>query len=536
MPAFGSSDAQKEAQGYSREAGNWNFGQYKNWLNQATAKGAQGDALTQKVNDNNFNRTQVGFAQPDQITSRGQQIMPGVQGTIDTGNSRLQGVQDSFSALPGAGQTMGTIQQNLDDAGRQIGGNYDAIQNDINGTYGAAGQREAAGHQTVVDDLTGRYAALNKNVDTAYGDLRGKNASTGAEMQQNAELLRPGSQFQQGQVARAFAPEISNTLQRLRRSGVDPNSVQAVGALNSVERDRARGMDDAAAKGTAGYVDAINRLKSQQLNNEIGLGTDQVDKTTNLGREQGNAYRDEVTRNTGAQTGLDLSKMDNSVKNRDTAFTRGQDYYSKKNDAALLDRNLNQQDWGTNANLARERNANDVNNLGLLDTQYQRGLQWTANDLTEKNSAWNQLGAQGNQDTANAFQAANTARGFGNDASQNYATTFAQESPNANWGGKMLAGVAGGLLNAVAPGAGGGFTSYASGGQPQQGGRAGGSGGGTSGGGLFGSSMNPYIMSAQQYSTDQPKWGSSQPLYQNNPYDPSKTKTLADGSLQVGKF
>ena len=88
------------------------------------------------------------------------------------------------------------------------------------------------------------------------------------------------------------------------------------------------------------------------------------------------------------------------------------------------------------------------------------------------------MGNIGAQDYNNAFSAANAARGYGQDASQNYGTTYQLEAPNAGWGKKMLGGALGAaapLLSAI-PGVGpflGPMASAFGGqmsGQPQQGG------------------------------------------------------------------
>lgn len=484
MSFLGPSDAQKQAQGFFREQGTWNQKQYQEWLDKMKAAGANADALRGWATQYNLDRADQGLPSTSTIRGTGQDIMPGVDEALGRRTQRLQDTIDRYkSGVPQAADVTGAVTNANNEAlagiGGNVGGLYDTQQGEIGDTYGRGAGRFAGADTAIQGDIKGRYGALEGNTNATYGDLRGKSANMIARLQgsgegltldqqKNLEMLRPGGEFRQGQVARAFAPNIAATSGRLRRLGIDPGSLQASGAISGVEADRARAMDDAQANSTTSYVDRANALK-QQLQaqrerlagqgfaNEAGLAQTQTGITNQLGREQGGLYRGQVGDNAAQQTALDQMRQGQTMQNTQDYYNNANRFLQARQQAqqqqALMGRDLGQQDWGVNADLANAQNAEELTGLGLKNQQYQLGAGQTAADIALKNQAAQNLWGIGTQQYNMQLADANTARGFGQDASGNFTNTYNLEAPNAGWGKKLIGGIAAGAASAI-PGVG----------------------------------------------------------------------------------
>lgn len=483
MAFWGPSNAQKQAQGFFREQGTWNQKQYQEWLDKMKGYGANADSLRDWSQQYNLDLAGEGLPDTSTIRGTGQEIMPGVEDALGRRTQRLQQIQDSYkSGVPQAGDVTGAVRDANEEALRGIGGNigsqYDTQQGEVDDTYGRGSGRFAGADESIQGDIRGRYGALEGNTNATYGDLRGKSAdmvarlqgsgeSLTSDQQKTLEMLKPGGEFQQARVARSFAPNIAATSGRLRRLGIDPGSLQASGAMAGVEADRARAMDDAQATGTTSYVDRANALKQnlqaqrerlagQGFGNESNLAREQTGITSTLGREQGDLFRGQTAANAAQQTALDQMRQQQTMQGTADYYDQANRFLDARRGArqqeATMGRELGQQDWGTNANIAQAQNEEELTGLRLKNEQYDRGAQQTIADRQLKNQADRNLWGISNQQQNAAFQAANTARGFGNDAAGNFGTTYDIESPNAGWGKKLLAGAGTAALNAATGG------------------------------------------------------------------------------------
>jgi hypothetical protein len=406
------------------------------------------------------------------------------------------------------------MSERLDEQADSITGNFDNIQDTIDSTTGRMFSREENANRDIVGNIRDTATGMTGAVNDTFGGLRADNAASAgrlrgdgdaafSSMMSELESLKPGSEAAQARAARSFAPQTADTLARLRRSGVDPNSLQAQAVLRQVESARSRAVDDAAAEGNLRYADRRNSVRGNQLDynaqvetgrlgNEMNLGVGQVDRTNDIADGAGSAYRAETRTNAGNMNAIDGNRASATIQNLDSAATRSMDLSQRRNALTGMQRDMNREDAAGVQNILGQQNDNDLVANDLYNNEFDRGLQFTGTDRGVRNNAAGQIQQAGRDATSNSLQSANVAQGFGQQASQNYNTAFEREAANAGWGTRLLGGLAAGALNLVAPGVGTAFSGVLTGGQqqrPQQaqqqggGGQQGSGGGGQQGGG-----------------------------------------------------
>lgn len=553
---WGMSQAGREAEGWPREYGAWSQGQFKNWLDRSDEQYAGGEAAQNWARAWAENRANQGIGAPGQMIEYGRQIMPGVDDYVSAKRGRLQDSIDRWGELPTWQDTMGRIDA-ANDANRQVNRdnlsyidqtrNY-ALQ-DIGDTYGRGVGYEDTAYGKNVGDLTDRYNDLEAQAREEYGGLRqqnrdlfgglrDKNRDVYGGLKASAEdtygtalsdvdMLRPGSEFNIAQTARSFAPMMASTAGKLRRMGVDTASPQGLSAMQRVETARSRAMDDAAAEGTARYVDARTNLLGQrqaarerlgtgeltgdiglgtdELGNEIGLGQDQNKLTTGLSVQQGEGLRGENTRHAGQLTGLDLTRSGRAIDTQNQAMDRitaNQGREMDINDQGarneMMRKAMATGDWDTMNQLQGRMSDAELEAIGLHRDEFNSGMGYRTADLGERNQGAAQVGDYGNRMLDYSMRGSGAAQGWGNTAEDAYRTAYGYEAPKAGYGVKMLASAAGAGLDMIAPGAGTALTGAFGGGYggAQPGGYSNGSTGGyqygqPSGGYPMGGGYNP---------------------------------------------
>lgn len=534
MGAFGPNAAMKQAVGYPTELGNWFSAQLPQQFGRSQAQTNIGnniqDWLAQWYHDQMVN----GAPTPQQQKDWGSQIMPGIQSALDSRKANLDDIQRQWSSLPTSGDTMGIIDRNTRQQGQNIGQNQDVLQGSVDDTYRRTSGRDSTASNDIQGNIASGYGSINTNLGNAYHDMTGHNdavyeglktdaPNTFDAANANLEMLKPGSQFQQAQVARSFAPAVAATSGMLRRGGIDPNSPEAFAAQQRVEASRSRAMDDAAGAGTQNYVNSKNALALQrlqntqgltqsQLGNDLSLGDRSIQSQTGVGMTQTGQSLAEKLRTLQAQQNLDLGQSAESRGIQRDAFGQTQRFLDSQNSNALLGRNMGQVDWQTQAGLLREQNQEPLLGLQLNNQAYGLGRQYGMDDQQIK-----QQGAQGwgnimTNSQGQAQQAFMNALASGKSASEAYQLAYAMNAPNSGWATKLLAGAAGPLasmipgvgpllgplVGGIAPGLAGGLTGTTGMGGGGFGGGAGAGGsfsgfdpsqwfnGGVSGGGLTG--------------------------------------------------
>jgi len=375
MGFWGMSSAGKQAQGNMTNLGNWNFQQYKDALDRMNNAGINADAVAGSQKDYWTGRMGNGFGTPGGIRSIGEDISPGTDAAIYN------------------------RQQILNDKAGRIDPFAEQIQGEINSGAGTLMDR----NNQVSGDIIG-------NTNSVYDSARDQNNIVGKANMDSIESLNPASEATQARVGRSFAPALAATAGRLRRSGVDPNSVQASSVIGNVEAQRARAMDDAAASGTAGYVAAKNSERDKSLSNDTALATQSLGLVNN-----------ERVRSLGTANSIDSNRTAQTIANDQDRFN-------------ALNQNSNDQ--------AGEQ----LTALGLKNDQFDRGAQFQTQDQASRDAAAGQVGQIGRDWRQAQFGYGDQARGFGGDANQQYGQVYQNEAANAGWGAKMLGGIAGAAL------------------------------------------------------------------------------------------
>jgi hypothetical protein len=485
MAFFGMSGTGKDAQTQFNNMGNWNQQQFQDWLKKANEQGDKGNFQYNWVDEYWKLAAGNGFPNPGQVRGTGQAISPYVQPTIDQMNKRNQALWEYWTrTVPKAGETMDQINANTDIMGANLTHNFTDLQNEIDSGYAGMSGRADAAHQETVNNIRESFGAAKSDWERAFNQLGERNAqgyndsmtrtgtaydAMGRNVEDYAgkvETLRPGGEFAAAQTGRAFAPALAASAGRLRRAGVDPNSVQAGAVLGDVEARRAMAMDDNMVEGQARYVDAYgnvtgarNNVLGGRLNTELGLRTNLDQTMTNLGREQaggnrdmtlaeGSTFRDAVGNNLGIQNTLQGRRQDQSLNNLDTSFTRGQDLLGYRNQNAQLGRNMALGDLSTQFDLTRNSNNQDLTNIDLLNQQYGQGLTQEQLNQLQKNTAAGNIGNLMNTNYQQQQVAAQLAQKFGGDAAEIYRMIYGTEAANAGWGLKGLMGIGGAGLAA----------------------------------------------------------------------------------------
>jgi hypothetical protein len=547
MSFWGLSQSGKDARGQLAEMPRW----YKDRFTQNLGRGDDAYNTAQSLRDQYRFYIQdaidKGYLSPEDINSVGQRALPGVDDAISRMNGRWGTMRDSyFSGVPQSWDTAGTIDNNLDLAGRSNQSNFDTTRDLIDSGYGSAYGRGDTAYNDVMGSLRGQgdkqsgvygdlrsgsgreYGGLLAGSDRTYGDLIGDSDGTYADLakgnagaygkaEANVERLLPGGDLAAARVARAYAPQMVSTLGRLRAGGTDPNSLQAQGVIAQVERDRARGMDEALSQNLDKYVGAKNELTLGQEGVRRGLGLSGLQNRQGLAeRQMGNRqdltlgrlandqglslanlrdyaalsgeYRDYTSRNAANKQALDLGYMNDQVGANDTAYTRGVQNLYDRNNAAMQRRGMAQQDWNTQAGILQGENAQELTNLGLKRQQYDMGNQWAGNDLQQRNWGVANMGGLMNDQYRTGQGYDQQAMGWGDRAQQGFQNTYNTEQANAGWGKRMLLGAglaAASLIPGVGPAIatiGGGAMRGMGGGGQQGNGYGGYAGGGYPGG------------------------------------------------------
>lgn len=552
MAFIGMSSRGKEAQSTQSDYMKWANAQMKAALQRGNAAGDTGDYAMKQYYDWANARQQQGIGTPADAWATGGMIQPGVDPYIANRQATIQGIRDQWGSLPSWQTTAGALDTITGEQAGNITGTTGAIEGDISDTAGRAFGREAAATGDIRGDLATRYGALMADTSGVYGGLRGKSADVYGGLKGSAEdtygqalgemeQLKPGSMFAQARAARSFAPAMAASAGRLRRAGLDPGSPQAMAALQRVEAERSRAIDDAAAAGTLNYVQGrqgllLGREAGRQnlalgeLGNEQGLTTDEAGINRNLSLDQGGQLRGEIVRSTGAQQGIDAARSAQEQAALNDAYNRTAAWNTSRAQNEMAKRGMAQQDWGTASDLARERDAAEREGIDLKTGQFGQGLNFNLANLAERNAGGAAVGDYGKFQQGQSMGWNQAGQGWGNTAANQANTIYQQEAPNASWGLKMIGGAAAAGLDMVAPGTGNLVRGAM--GQPTSTQGQGGYFPGQPAGGGWPQVSNPY---GPTMTGPTPTWNYTG-VSPQNVWDPNKTKTLPSGALQIGRY
>ncbi|MCP4899736.1 MAG: hypothetical protein GY906_22450 [bacterium] len=469
MPAFGLSTAGKEAKGFPREMGAWTFKQFKNWLDKSEKFGQSGQAMRDLALQ--YWKQQAAAGAPDvgDVRGTGEQIMP-FKDVLAKGGGRLEDILSAYQqGVTPANMTADQISRFMDEQAGNIGRTSDQVRDEI--TESALREAGISSRKTneLVEGATDDYGNLIDIAGQGFGELRGRNRAAFDDVRDllgegfttaydELEQTRPTGEFRAGTVARSFAPEVARTMRSLKKFGIDPNSPEGQAAMSRVGGQRARAIDDVIGRESGAFADRAMRLAltkggalsdaaRQELAGELGLG--QAQMGTDIGLRQALSGNVQGLKETdlARQLGIEGIRSGRAEGNVERTADRSNQLLQQRALNAQLQRAMQQQDWEAVSNIKQQMNQMDLLGVQLGKEQFGQGQQFEQWMRDIQNQPFQEIAGMGQQDIINMLNSANAARGFGNDASRNYAQTYANELPSSAWLTKALGGVGMGALN-----------------------------------------------------------------------------------------
>jgi hypothetical protein len=476
MPDWGSfwglNQSGQQSKQFAPQYANWNWnnaGQYNQWADQYKNRG---DFRQGELWDDWRDFSRRGIGTPEQSRDVGRLIMPSVEQAAENRRRRLENQYQNWNNFQDkAAPVADKIDENLNQQGKDLTSHYTDLETTI--AEGTGALKNRAGQTTGdIKDL------INKTFDTAgsgysdeikrlidmtgkgYADLGANADKTYAQMLQETESMKPGSEAFQARVARSFAPATSAALSRMRMGNVDPNSVQASGILGSLDADKARAMDDAAAAGDEKYFATRRGILGDKLGTSLGLGRDSLgrilgfgeglaDTNLDLALGRGGALQGETIRSSDEMQGIDREHRDLNMANKDTSYTRGVDWRDKQNDAALKRRGMNLEDFGIEGGLINQLNQEEMFYPEAMAKQFTLGQGFAKDQYDAQTGALQGAGQLQQQDYANLWNAQNAQQGAGNAAYNAHMQNLINQSGNAGWGSRLIGGLAMGGLGSL---------------------------------------------------------------------------------------
>lgn len=443
MSFWGMSKAGKDARGSSREIDRWMMDRGKNAYRRADKQYGKGDTLSDILQQEygDLAKDPNAFGTPEELTETGGRIMPWVDRMVGDRGGRTEG---TLSTRAGLLDEMGG---RIEDYGRQN-------ETDITDLAKRLSTRDAGYHDDILDNTMSTYGRAKDNSSTEFGNLRRANSGlfgdltseAGSTFDKAINMVRPGSEARAATAARAFAPQVSRVMQRLRAAGIDPRTPEGQSLLANVEGQRSRAMDDQlgdAISQTAGLT--LDKFNTQSNLRREGAENDRDMAIKALLNDQGlsidllNSMTSEKLRSLAAQQGIDEDMVLRKMTNRGDVHRQKQDLSGARMDEASYGRDL--------------RNEDDLFEHDIKMQRYGAG-----SDLRGKNFDAQETGRSGlGQVMQTAYNQGNTQDQYGNQsmgqAKAGFDQTHQQEAANAGWGKKMLGGFAKAGINYFAPGA-----------------------------------------------------------------------------------
>lgn len=277
MPAFGPTDAFREAAGFNREMGSWSFEQFKEWLHRANQSGAISDQIRDQILGYAQDQIAQGFASPDDVRAIANQIVPGVEEALTRRQDRLNQIQDRFSNRVPIGDTLARFNDNLQGSADDITRTGETNQGEIDSVTGRAFGREDDVTNRVQRSIGDTYGRAESGVNDTFGSLRGTNARVGGDLLASLNRAYSGMRGDNAGTARRLQDRSSATTQDLIGSG--NATFNRIGQLGDTTYGGIRGslgstVDDLEAGNKGTYGDLLARLGNTY--SDIRSGADET--------------------------------------------------------------------------------------------------------------------------------------------------------------------------------------------------------------------------------------------------------------------
>lgn len=475
MGFWGMSSAGKNARNSLNNLGGWNNTQANEWMKRAEEQYSLGNFNNNWANEYWRGRAAQGYRTPGQIKAAGEEILP-IQPTIERLNqtqARREEAYNNFNTDP--------YKQQINDATGQlvsaVGPTQDAAQGAVDTGYGNVGRIVDSAQTQSQGNIDATYGKAEGEWNEAFNRLRQENANQrqnqitlGDDMarrsmgylenwEKDIETLKPGSEFAAARAARAFAPAKAATSWRMRRAGVDPDSVQASSMLGAVDSAQARAMDDAFADGQMDYVSARGQLTGAKtgllgdyrdytsgvirdaLGNEIGLGGTQASGNVNLTTQRGDRTQDVINDSTNARVANENNRAGATAAVAQQGFENTRAATAAQTESAAAQFGIDKTRYDDFQNLMDGVDKTTLTEVELQKAQYILGKDWNDMDERTRDNAAAMIQQLGSEQMRNMFASGEMASRFGQEAADLYKQIFVTESANAGWGLKGLMGL-----------------------------------------------------------------------------------------------
>lgn len=469
MPFFGSSTNQKNDTGALAEIPRFVLDQMK----LGDARAAESYLLAQGYTNEQVatlkQQIQSGLGTPEEIRATGKAVMPGVGDLVNRNMANTEQQQQNYADVPGPQTTIDAMGNIIGDKSKRIGENYGDVQSLVDQGFGSQVKRVGDTSDSIGSDLAKTYGSAIDDSGKAYGNAQsaadtgfGKiGTDAGQTYDEVRSRINQSRDPQLGTTARAFAPAMAATLRRIRAAGIDPNSPEAASLLQRVDSARGHAFDDSMTAN----LNSLNQVDLAQQANQQGLDISKLSNDQQLALQAAAAKQgltldqymkrtDLATQTRDLQNNLTQSKMEADVNNKNAAFGQKQNLSDQQIQQELISRGIRVDDATNKNNLLDKVKADDAVNQDLKNQEFNAGFGLAQANNAVKTNANTQLGDAAKTQYQVSGQQGAQATQNAQVADQGFGTSLAVEQPGANWGGKLLGGLAAGALNVVAPGAG----------------------------------------------------------------------------------
>lgn len=380
MPAFGPSQAYRDATGRLREGADYNWDQMRNWLWQSEDNRLNSDRLRNFLEQFNLGRYDTGYASPEDIRNRGSQILP-VDDVLGSRRSRLNDIAARFGNRP---DIMGGLYDRYNDQAGDLVRTGETQQGIIDDLYATQLGREEGASRDIVGNIADTDRAIRGGISDDFGALRRQNTGLTNDIARAAEDTYGGLRGQNRDVTGSLRGNWLGTFGDLDRrrdstygstradlartiSGLEGGARETADTLGGQSRD-AYGRLRGAAGSTFG--DSIADARTLSANSDF--------RAASRGRAFAPVVAATAQRLRRAGVGPNDMQYVQAMSEIERDQSRAMDDEMARSQSENVDRinRLRQQGLQTDIGLTQDELAGNERNLrGLRDTMERLGMQ-----------------------------------------------------------------------------------------------------------------------------------------------------------------
>lgn len=290
MPAFGPSQAYRDATGRIREGAEYNWDQMRQYLWQAENNRLNGDRLRNFLEQFNLNRYDQGYASPDQIRGRGQEIMP-IDDVLGSRRNRLNYIAARFGNRP---DIMGGLYDRYNDQAGDLIRTGETQQGIIDDLYATQLGREEGASRDIVGNIADTDRAIRGGISDTFGGLRGRNTGMTNDIARSIESSYGGMRGSNANLTNDIAREGASTY-----SGLQGQNRDVAGGLRGswldMFGDLGRRRDSTYGSTRADLARTISGLEGGARETADTLGGQSRDAYGRLRGAAGSTFGDSIT-------------------------------------------------------------------------------------------------------------------------------------------------------------------------------------------------------------------------------------------------